>query len=261
MSGGGPVSGGTSRIRIGRIWIDAVTFEEALNAIEALAGRGGAVFTPNVDHVVTAERNEEFAAAYDAAEVSVADGQWVVWAARALGTPLPEKISGSDLTLPLAKRLGARGRSIYFVGGAKGAARKAAQRLTAECGVRTAGIEDGRIDLAAPDAALLGRIQAARPDVVLVALGSPKQELWIHRNVAALRPAVLLGVGATLDFLAGHVRRAPPWISKSGLEWAFRLALEPRRLARRYLLDDPRFAAIVLRTLRERHYRRFTTTK
>jgi N-acetylglucosaminyldiphosphoundecaprenol N-acetyl-beta-D-mannosaminyltransferase len=245
-----------SRIRIGRVWIDCVTFEEALAAVESLIGRGGAVFTPNVDHVVTAEKNEEFAAAYQAADVSVADGQWVVWAARALGTPLPAKISGSDLTLPLAKRLGASGRSVYLLGGAKGAAEKAARRLEQECGVRIAGIDDGRVDLTAPDPAQIARVKAASPDVVLVALGSPKQELWIHRNREAVRPAVLLGVGATLDFLAGYVRRAPPWISKAGMEWMFRLALEPKRLARRYLVDDPRFAAVVLRTLREPEPRR-----
>jgi N-acetylglucosaminyldiphosphoundecaprenol N-acetyl-beta-D-mannosaminyltransferase len=249
------------RIRIGRVWIDRVTFDEALSSIEALIGRGGAVFTPNVDHVVTADKNEEFAAAYDAADVSVADGQWVVWAARVLGTPLPAKISGSDLTLPLAKRLGARRSSVYFVGGAKGAAEKAAERLASECGVRVSGIYDGRIDLGTPDPALVAGVRAARPDVVLVALGSPKQELWIHRNREALRPAVLVGVGATLDFLAGYVRRAPAWVSKAGLEWAFRLVLEPRRLAKRYLVNDPRFAAIVLRTAREPLACRVTAAK
>lgn len=250
-----------SRIRIGRVWIDCLTFEEALSAIESLLGRGGVVFTPNVDHVVRAEKNPEFAAAYELSDVSLADGQWVVWAARLLGTPLPAKISGSDLTLPLAKRLGAAGRSVFLLGGAVGAAESAAQRLESECGVRIAGIYDGRVDATTPDATLLARIQAARPDVVLVALGSPKQELWIHRNRAALAPSVLLGVGATLDFLAGRIRRAPGWISKAGLEWAFRLALEPKRLSRRYLLDDPQFAAIVLRTLREPQRGRVTATK
>ena len=114
--------------------------------------------------------------------------------------------------------------------------------------MRIAGVEAPRVDLAAPDEALVDRIAAAKPDFVLVALGAPKQEFWIHRNRARLRPAVLLGVGATLEFLAGRVRRAPAWISRAGLEWLFRLALEPRRLARRYLINDPQFAGIVLRT-------------
>jgi len=122
-----------ARVRIGRIWIDSVTFDEALTAIEALTGHGGAVFTPNVDHVVTADKNEEFRAAYEAADLSLADGQWVVWASRVLKTPLPAKISGSDLTLPLAKLAGEKGRSIYLLGGAPGAAEAAGKRLTAEC--------------------------------------------------------------------------------------------------------------------------------
>jgi exopolysaccharide biosynthesis WecB/TagA/CpsF family protein len=105
------------------------------------------------------------------------------------------------------------------------------------------------------------RMKLAAPDLVLVALGSPKQELWIHRNREALRPAVLLGIGATLDFLAGQVRRAPSWISRFGLEWAFRLILEPRRLARRYLVNDPKFAAILLRTLRDPQTRIITAGK
>jgi len=83
-----------------------------------------------------------------------------------------------------------------------------------------------------------------------VALGAPKQEIWSHRNLERLRPAVMLGVGASLDFVAGRVRRAPPWMSRWGMEWMFRLALEPRRLARRYLVDDPRFLRIVARTRR-----------
>jgi N-acetylglucosaminyldiphosphoundecaprenol N-acetyl-beta-D-mannosaminyltransferase len=250
-----------ARVRIGRIWIDSVTFDEALTAIEALTGHGGAVFTPNVDHVVTADKNEEFRAAYEAADLSLADGQWVVWASRVLKTPLPAKISGSDLTLPLAKLAGEKGRSIYLLGGAPGAAEAAGKRLTAECGVRICGIDSPRIDLNKPDPAIVERMKLAAPDLVLVALGSPKQELWIHRNREALRPAVLLGIGATLDFLAGQVRRAPSWISRFGLEWAFRLILEPRRLARRYLVNDPKFAAILLRTLRDPQTRIITAGK
>jgi N-acetylglucosaminyldiphosphoundecaprenol N-acetyl-beta-D-mannosaminyltransferase len=250
-----------ARVRIGQVWIDSLTFDEALTAIEQRIGHGGAVFTPNVDHIVTAEKNDEFRAAYETATLSLADGQWVVWAARALGTPLPAKISGSDLVAPLAKHLGERGQSIYLLGGAPGAAEAAAKRLTDECGARICGVDSPRIDLASPDPSIVERVKAASPDLVLVALGSPKQEIWIHRNRAALAPAVLAGVGATLDFLAGRVRRAPPWVSRAGLEWLFRLTLEPKRLARRYLVNDPQFAAIVIRTFREPYISRFAVTK
>jgi N-acetylglucosaminyldiphosphoundecaprenol N-acetyl-beta-D-mannosaminyltransferase len=98
-------------------------------------------------------------------------------------------------------------------------------------------------------------VRAAHPDLVLVAFGAPKQEIWMHLHREALAPAVLVGVGASLDFIAGRVRRAPRWISNAGLEWLWRLAQEPRRLARRYLVEDPRFAAVLWRELRERRHR------
>lgn len=241
------------RIRIGSVAVDAVSSAGAFAAIEALAvaGRGGSVFTPNVDHFVQAELNPEFRSAYQGADLVVADGQWVVWAARLIGTPVPEKISGSDLVLPLARKAAHRRQSLYLLGGRPGSAELAARRLERETGVHICGCEAPLVDLAAPDEALLDRIAAARPTYLLVALGAPKQEIWIHRHARRLRPTVLLGVGATLDFLAGKVRRAPAWVSMAGLEWLFRLALEPRRLARRYLVNDPRFLAILVRTWRE----------
>ncbi|MGZ6123378.1 MAG: WecB/TagA/CpsF family glycosyltransferase [Myxococcales bacterium] len=239
------------RVRIGSIWIDTLTVPAALEAIDALRSRGGGmVFTPNVDHIVNCDADARLRAAYDAADLAIADGQWVVWASRLLGTPLPAKISGSDLALPLARMAAERNRSLYLLGGTPGAAEEAAARLRRETSVRVCGFDAPRIDLSAPDESVVERIAQAKPDFVLVALGSPKQEIWSHRSLERLRPAVLLGVGATLDFLAGRIRRAPAWISRLGMEWLFRLALEPRRLARRYLVNDPRFAALLLRTLR-----------
>ena len=120
--------------------------------------------------------------------------------------------------------------------------------------LRIAGVDAPRI--AAPDdaeaAAAADRIRAAHPDLVLVALGCPKQELWIHHHAARLGPAVALGIGASLDFVAGVVRRAPRWVSRLGLEWFYRLVHEPRRLWRRYLVRDPKFLGIVWRQLRAR---------
>src|SRR5947209_6058824 len=118
------------RVRIGAVWIDALTFEGALDRIVALrAANGGMVVTPNVDHIVTCETNEAAREAYSAASVTLADGRWVVWAARLLGTPLPAKISGSDLLLPLARRAAKNGQSMFLLGGAPGAGEKAAERL------------------------------------------------------------------------------------------------------------------------------------
>ncbi len=238
---------------MGRLWIDALTFPEALREIEALvmAGAGGCVFTPNVDHIITAEGDEAFRAAYREASLSLADGQPLIWSSRLLCTPLPERVSGSDLLWPLMQRAAQRGWRVYFLGGGPGVADAVATRLGRELGIRIAGVDSPTIRVDPPDSegyAAAERVQAARPDLVLVAFGAPKQERWIHRNLRRICPAVAVGVGASLDFLAGRVRRAPRWMSTMGLEWLFRLGLEPRRLAHRYLIKGPRFLPILVRT-------------
>jgi N-acetylglucosaminyldiphosphoundecaprenol N-acetyl-beta-D-mannosaminyltransferase len=247
------------RVRIGRLTVDAVTLAGALEAIEALVSSrtGGMVVTPNVDHVVIADRRDDFRDAYAAAALSLADGKPIVWASRLLGAPLPEKVSGSDLVLPLMERAAARGWRVFLLGAGPGVAAAAAERLRRDLGVNVVGTAAPFVRAAPGEAdpegdAAVEAVGAARPDIVLVAFGAPKQELWMHLRRDALAPAVLLGIGASLDFVAGHVRRAPRWVSQAGLEWLWRLLREPRRLWRRYLVDDPRFAAILWRTWRER---------
>lgn len=251
----GTLGAGNRRVRIGHLWLDALTAPEALDRIAALvaAGAGGCVFTPNVDHVVTAEDDAAFREAYAAASLSLTDGQALVWAMRLLGTPVPEKVSGSDLVSPLMRRAAAEGWRVYLLGGAPGAAEVAAARLERELGVRIAGVDAPRVAVEgdAGEPAILERVRRARPQLVVVGLGAPKQERFVHRSLSQLGPAVALGLGASIDFLAGRVRRAPRWVSRSGLEWMFRLAQEPRRLAHRYLVKDPRFLAIVARTARQ----------
>jgi N-acetylglucosaminyldiphosphoundecaprenol N-acetyl-beta-D-mannosaminyltransferase len=250
-----------TRVRFGTLWVDSLTFTGALEAIERLveSGSGGAVFTPNVDHVVLAESDAAFRAAYASASLSLVDGQPLVWASRLLGSPLPEKISGADLVDPLLERAGRRGWRVFLVGGAPGSAKTAGQRFARAYGVQIAGVEDGRIELAEgpADEALVEHIRRARPHLVLVALGAPKQELWIAARRERIAPAVSIGVGAALDFAAGAVRRAPRWMQRAGLEWFYRLVQEPRRLARRYLWNDPKFLAVLLRTWASRSGRGF----
>jgi len=232
-----------------------VTFDGALAAIEALvqAGQGGSVFTPNVDHVVTAEDDLEFRAAYDAASLSLADGKFVVWAAQLLGTPVPEKVSGSDLIEPLLRLAGSRGWRVFLLGGAPGVAEAAAERSRRDFGVNVVGTASPfiRMDGTAADLEQgIEEVVAARPDLVLVAMGAPKQERWIHHNRERLGRAVAAGIGASLDFVIGRISRAPRWVSNAGLEWLYRLGREPRRLAHRYLVKDPLFLGIALRTAR-----------
>jgi N-acetylglucosaminyldiphosphoundecaprenol N-acetyl-beta-D-mannosaminyltransferase len=176
----------------------------------------------------------------------------VLWAARLLRTPLPAKISGSDLVMPLLRRAAERGHRVYFLGGAPGVAELAKSKLEAALpAIRIVGTDASRIDVNALGEAdeVAERIRLAAPDLILVALGAPKQEIWSYTRAERLKPAVLIGVGASLDFVAGIQKRAPRWMSKVGIEWLFRLAQEPRRLAARYLLRDPEFGLILLRQL------------
>jgi N-acetylglucosaminyldiphosphoundecaprenol N-acetyl-beta-D-mannosaminyltransferase len=240
------------RLRIGSVWVDVLTRPEMLEELSALvdARNGGTVFTPNVDHVVLAERNTAFRHAYARASLTLADGAPLLWASRLLGIRLPEKLSGSDMVMPIAALAGIRGWRVYLLGGRPGAAEETARQFRELHGVEVVGVEAPRIDLAdeAGDPAIIERIRRSRADLVFVALGAPKQELWSERVRARVQPAVLVSVGASFEFIAGQVPRAPAWLSRIGGEWLFRLAQEPRRLWRRYLVDDPRFVGIVLRT-------------
>lgn len=244
------------RVRIGRAMIDNLTFAEAIDAVADLVAkrRGGVVNTPNVDHIVLLEEDARVRDAYASASLVLADGMPIVWASHLLGTPIREKISGSDLIRPLLLRAAEARWRVYLVGGGAGVAERAAEQMKREApGLNIVGIDARAVDLDRDPRShdeLVAGVVEARPDLVMLALGSPKQEIVMHRIADAVRPAVCIGIGAGLDFLTGAVTRAPRWVSAAGFEWLYRLGQEPRRLWRRYLLRDPRFAWILLRQLR-----------
>lgn len=253
-----------TRLKLGEVPIDVVTFGGALARIEELiaARKGGYVVTPNIDHVVLAETNTAFRDSYTNASLSLVDGQPLVWASRMLGQALPEKISGADLILPLMERAAQQKWRVYFMGAGPGVAEKAAEVVQKRYGTDVVGCDSPRVSVdpdAAENAAPLAKLKASKPDIVLVALGAPKQEVWMHRCAPQYAPAVAFGIGAGLDFIAGTVKRAPPWMSKNGLEWAYRLSREPRRMWRRYLVNDPKFLLILARTLKRPLHERVVT--
>jgi len=243
------------RLRLGRLEIDVLRFDVALLELERLVdgGTGGAIFTPNVDHVVQAETDQAFAAAYARVSLSLADGAPIIWASHLLGQALPERVCGADLVPPVLELAGRRGWRVAFLGASPAVAGRAATVAFARSGTRVVSVSSPQVavDDARQLEALAGTLAAARAQLVLVALGAPKQELLIDRILERIRPAVCLGIGAGLDFFAGEVRRAPPLLRRAGLEWAYRLAQEPRRMWRRYLVRDPAFLAIVARTALE----------
>lgn len=246
------------RIFIGRVPVDVLTFQEALLRIDALVakGEGGYVVTPNVDHVVLAEENPRFLKAYEEASLSLVDGFPLLVTAKIMKTPLPEKISGSDLSVPLMELAAERGRTVYLFGAGPGVAEKAADKLRARIPkLQIVGTDSPMIDINAPAAArkdAIERLKSKKPDLVLMALGAPKQEILMNLIRDEVRPSVMLGIGATLDFIAGTMKRAPSWMSKVGLEWAFRLSQEPRRMFERYVIRDSKYPGIVIRHHRSR---------
>ncbi|MFM1873583.1 MAG: hypothetical protein RL398_3005 [Planctomycetota bacterium] len=212
--------------------------------------RGGWIVTANLDHLRRLRTAEDFRACYAAADVAVADGMPLVWAAKLQGTPLPARVAGSDLIFSLSAMAGAGHRRVFFLGGDPGTAEAASQRLAerhpglvvAGCDCPAFGFERDPAAMAA----LQAKLTASRADVVFVALGSPKQELLIHKLRAALPGAWWIGIGISFSFVTGDVVRAPRWIQKLGLEWLHRLVQEPRRLAKRYLVHGLPFAAWLL---------------
>lgn len=204
--------------------------------------RGGWIVTPNLDHMRRLARDDRLRASYSRADLAVADGMPLVWMARLQRTPLPCRVAGSDLISSLASAAARDGHSIFLLGGDPGTADGAAQELVRRFpGLRVAGTAcpaHGFEHRAEDVDALAAQLAITRPDIVFVALGSPKQEALIERLRPILPNAWWLGVGISFSFVAGAVRRAPPWLQRSGLEWLHRMVQEPNRLLRRYLVDD-----------------------
>jgi N-acetylglucosaminyldiphosphoundecaprenol N-acetyl-beta-D-mannosaminyltransferase len=232
-----------------------LTFPEALDAVAGLvaAGEGGYIVTPNVDHVVQAEHSEEIRAAYREASLSLVDGQPLVWLSKMMREPLPEKISGSDLVPRLLRVAAHEGWRVFFLGAAEGVGAKAAKVLKQDepsLQITVYSPSFGFENDPGESAEVLQLVREAKPDLLVMALGCPKQELLMHRWKRELAPTVAIGAGATLDFIAGNVTRSPAWMSSAGLEWLYRLAREPRRLAHRYLVRDPEIIKVAWQMLR-----------
>jgi N-acetylglucosaminyldiphosphoundecaprenol N-acetyl-beta-D-mannosaminyltransferase len=239
------------RITIGHVPVDRVTSEDAIWKIDAFISvrRGGYVVTPNIDHIVLAARDPRLRDAYRRASLSLADGQPVVWMARALGARRQRRASGSDLIAPLMAHAAARGWKVFLFGArpevSAEAARVLVERHPALDIVGRDSSHWSPDETAAPeDSPVVRAVRASGAQLLVVALGCPKQELWMARHAEALGPVVSIGLGGSLDFVAGAVARAPSWMSDAGLEWAYRLAQEPRRLADRYLVRDIRIVPI-----------------
>lgn len=240
------------RVRVGAVAVMALSEADVADRVAAAwaRGEGGSIVTANVDIVRKAGGDPALAALVAEAELVVADGMPVVWAARLSGLGMPERVTGASLVWSLSERAAAEGRSVFLLGGEPGIAERAGQVLAGRYpGLRVAGSHSPPFGFDATAEGMretVDKVAAAAPDLVLVGLGFPKQE----RTIAALRSrlprAWYLGCGAGIPMAAGQFRRAPDGLQRIGGEWLHRLWLEPGRLARRYLWEDAPFAVKVL---------------
>ena len=219
-----------------------VTMDEAVALIEEQIREGGfhQVATANVDFLKNAIRDKDMRDILCSCEIVVSDGMPIVWMSRLIGTPLKERVGGIDLVERLTELSARRGYSIFLLGASESRSQRAAKVLRQRYpDLRIVGRycpEPQPLEKMDHEA-ILRRIEEARPDILLVAFGNPKQERWIAMHRDRLNVPVCIGVGGTLDSLSGTVRRAPRWMQRHGLEWLHRTLLEPRRLAVRYLAD------------------------
>ncbi len=231
------------------------------------------VATVNVDFLVntlswfsTRPRHPELLNILRQANLVTADGMPIVWISRLLKTPLKERVTGADLVPKLAREASLKGKSIYFLGGMGDAGQRAAEILKSACPdlivagaeapfVKTVGNE--LADARDQDLQIVDRINHSRADILLVAFGNPKQEVWFERNRAYLQVPVTIGIGGTFEFITGSVARAPLWMQKTGLEWIFRITQDPKRLIKRYVIGFFKFGLMVLPVVIYDSYRRF----
>jgi N-acetylglucosaminyldiphosphoundecaprenol N-acetyl-beta-D-mannosaminyltransferase len=240
------------RVHLGGVDLDPLDEQQVVDwVVSSLhAGRGGWIATPNVDHLQKCSRDPELRALLCDADLRVPDGAPVVWASHLCGHPLPARVTGADLLWSLTRAAARNGFSVYLLGGEPGVP-EAAARLLQEWQPRlvVAGTYSPPLGFE-HDPAEMARVErnvvSARPDVVFVGLGFPKQEQLIVALHDKLPRAWWLGCGAAIPFAAGAARRAPNWMGRLGLEWLFRMAHEPRRLVRRYLREDAPYAVALL---------------
>lgn len=232
-------------------YVNNVNMEETLNEICRLVDERekSYVVAINVDVVMKIEKDEYLKKITDEADLTLVDGKPLVWIAKWHKRPVKAKISGSDMVPELCKVASAKGYSIFIIGGAEGIAEKAKDKLEESCpGIKIVGtyappfgFDEDELELDKINC----MITLAHPDIVIACFGCPKQEKWIYKNYQKYDGVVSICAGATVDFLAGNVKRAPAWMRNHGFEWLYRFSQEPQRLFKRYFVDDLKILRLI----------------
>ena len=241
-------------VNICGVKIDNYTFDDVVERITDHAMKGvvpSYVVTPNAQHVLSLQRDADFRSIYEKAFLAVPDGVSLLWSAKFLKTPLNGRVNGTDLFEELSAVAERKGLKVFLLGGRPGAAEAAKKTLQARhpnlqiVGTHCPpyGFESQPEELAS----INSKIKTAAPDILFVGLGAPKQEKWIYQNYQELGVPVSLGIGVSFELVADMVQRAPLWMQKWGLEWLFRLIVEPKRLWKRYVMGNPQFMWLVIK--------------
>ncbi|MCR9199927.1 MAG: WecB/TagA/CpsF family glycosyltransferase [Planctomycetaceae bacterium] len=238
-----------------RVWgvpFTPVTYGQSIDLIDqqARSSQPGYFITANMQYVMMTDRHPELQQVNADAKFIIADGMPIVWRSRTMSTPLPERVAGSDQIYSIAELAARRGYRIFFLGGESGVAQETADILQQKnAGLQVVGVESPPFRQLTDDEEieLADRIRIARPDILLVALGQPKGELWIHRWYKKLGVPLSVQLGGSFNFVTGRISRSPKWIARIGMEWLYRFYREPRRLGPRYAANWLFLAKAVIR--------------
>ena len=247
-----------SKVELMGVRFDAISLDEAVLSVQLLMGAKGLsqVVTANLDYIAQIQRDASLAETVASADLVVADGVPLLWMARWSGQRLPGRVNGTDLVVRLLQRAAERGWQVAFLGGEPGVAEEAARRASSRWSTPVAGVwplPPAEVNDPAASRGVAQAVGSLGRSLILVGLGAGRQDGWIRSNRDLLGEGVVIGVGSALDFVAGTRRRAPRFFQRAGLEWLWRLGLEPGRLWRRYLLEDaPLLARFAVSAVRRR---------
>lgn len=242
-----------SRIKFLNTEVDNLTMNEAVQKIEQLIlnKKPSYVVTPNVDHIVKLESDKEFQEVYKEADLILTDGMPLIWISKLKKNPIKEKVSGSDLFPEVCKLAAYKGYKVFLLGAAEGVAAKAAENLKEKYkGLNVVGTYSPSYGFEKKEheiQEIIKMINEVKPDILAVGLGAPKQEKFLYNYRKQLNVPISLAIGASIDFEAGNIERAPEWMQHSGLEWFYRLCKEPKRMFKRYLVDDIKIFKLVFK--------------
>jgi len=251
---------GNKKINLFGYEFESSTMSEILQEIKTIVKENRKVHlhTVNVDHIVIAQRDCSFDNIIKNADLVVADGMPIVWLSKLKKRGIPERVTGIDLSKELCALSSTTGFKLFFLGAAEGVAAEAKKNMeNIYPGVNIVGHYSptpNEINNESSSLNIVHRINESGANILLVALGAPRQEFWISKYFDELNTNLNIGVGATLDFLANNVKRAPKWMQNSGLEWLFRIIQEPKRMIKRYIIQDFVFFKLAIKEVFQRKY-------